>query len=178
MVWCPISSRWNTHQSNVPMIAIMCEIILSFGFLFFMSNIGKLIICAGMINWICKKHGKRRGQIVGDMCLLIGILLAAVGLIVLRYKDPDRKRPIKIPLIIPIIFITALVILIVASALTDLDNILTSLMLLGTAVTGLRIRCDVETETEDLQPSIPFICIRPAESLSRCTWWACGLTLE
>ena len=122
------------YQSNVPMIAIMCEIILSFGFLFFMSNIGKLIICAGMINWICEDHVKRREQIFGDMPLLIGILLAAVGLIVLRYKDPDRERPIKIPLIIPIIFITALVILIVASALTDLDNILTSLMLLGTAV--------------------------------------------
>jgi len=42
------------YQSNVPMIAILCEIILSFIFLFFMSNIGKLIICVGMINWICK----------------------------------------------------------------------------------------------------------------------------
>jgi hypothetical protein len=41
------------YQSNVPMIAIMCEIILSFVFLFFMSNIGKLIICVGMINWTC-----------------------------------------------------------------------------------------------------------------------------
>jgi hypothetical protein len=42
------------HESNVPMIAILCEIILSFVFLFFMSNMGKLIICVGMINWICK----------------------------------------------------------------------------------------------------------------------------
>jgi hypothetical protein len=42
------------YRSNVPMIAILCEIILSFVFLFFMSNIGKLIICVGMINWICK----------------------------------------------------------------------------------------------------------------------------
>jgi amino acid transporter len=42
------------YESNVPMIAILCEIILSFVFLFFMSNIGKLIICVGMINWICK----------------------------------------------------------------------------------------------------------------------------
>jgi len=60
--------------------------------------------------------------------------LAAVGLIVLRYKHPDRQRPIKIPLPIPIIFIIILVILIVASAITDLENIKTSLLLLGTAV--------------------------------------------
>lgn len=60
--------------------------------------------------------------------------MAAVGLIVLRFKDPNRDRPIKIPLPIPIIFITILVILIVASAITDLENIKTSLVLLGTAV--------------------------------------------
>jgi len=42
------------YQSNVPMVAILFEIILSFIFLFFMSNIGKLIIYVGMINWICK----------------------------------------------------------------------------------------------------------------------------
>ncbi len=42
------------YQSNVPMIAILFEIIISFVFLFFMSNIGKLIICVGMINWTCK----------------------------------------------------------------------------------------------------------------------------
>jgi len=60
--------------------------------------------------------------------------LAAVGLIVLRYKHPDRQRPIKIPLPIPIIFIIILVILIVASAITDLENIKTSLLLLGTAI--------------------------------------------
>lgn len=41
------------HQSNVPMIAILFELLTSFIFLFFMSNIGKLIICAGTINWIC-----------------------------------------------------------------------------------------------------------------------------
>lgn len=64
----------------------------------------------------------------------LGILLTAVGLIVLRYKDPHRERPIKIPLVIPIIFIIILVVLIGASALTDLENIKTSLMLLGTAV--------------------------------------------
>ncbi|CAF0820720.1 unnamed protein product [Rotaria sp. Silwood1] len=103
------------YESNVPMVAILCEIILSFIFLFFMSNIGKLIICVGMINWIC-------------------ILLAAVGLIVLRYKHPNRERPIKVPLIVPIIFITILIILIVASALTDLENISTSLLLLATAI--------------------------------------------
>ena len=60
--------------------------------------------------------------------------MAAVGLIVLRYKHPDRERPIKIPLPIPIIFITILVILIVASALTDVDNIMTSIFLLATAI--------------------------------------------
>ncbi|CAF0723956.1 unnamed protein product [Adineta ricciae] len=103
------------YETNVPMIAIMFEIIVSFIFLFFMSNIGKLIICVGMINWTC-------------------ILLAAVGLIVLRYKHPDRERPIKIPLLIPILFITVLVVLIGASAVTDLENIKTSLTLLGTAV--------------------------------------------
>jgi len=103
------------YQSNVPMIAILCEIILSFIFLFFMSNIGKLIICVGMINWIC-------------------ILLAAVGLIVLRYKHPDRERPIKIPLPIPILFNIILVVLIVASAITDPENISTSLLLLATAI--------------------------------------------
>ncbi|CAF0901905.1 unnamed protein product [Adineta ricciae] len=103
------------YKSNVPMIAILCEIILSFVFLFFMSNIGSLIICVGMINWIC-------------------ILMAAVALIVLRYKHPDRERPLKVPLPIPIIFITILVVLIVASALTDRQNITTSIMLLTTAV--------------------------------------------
>ncbi|CAF3259518.1 unnamed protein product [Rotaria socialis] len=103
------------YQTGVPMIAILCEIILSFIFLFFMSNIGKLIICVGMINWIC-------------------ILLASVGLIVLRYKHPDRERPLKVPLFIPICFISILVILIVASALTDLENISTSLLLLATAI--------------------------------------------
>jgi amino acid transporter len=65
---------------------------------------------------------------------LTGILLAAVGLIVLRYKHPDRERPIKVPLAIPIIFIIILVVLIVASALTDVENILTSLLLLATAI--------------------------------------------
>ncbi len=66
--------------------------------------------------------------------LFIGILLAAVGLVVLRYKHPNRERPIKIPLPIPIIFIAILVILIVASAITDIENIKTSLLLLGTAI--------------------------------------------
>ncbi|CAF2824087.1 unnamed protein product [Rotaria sp. Silwood2] len=103
------------YKTNVPMMAIMFEIIISFIFLFFMSSIGTLIICAGMINWIC-------------------ILLTAVGLIVLRYKHPNRERPIKIPMIIPIIFIIILVILIGASAITDIENIKTSLILLGTAV--------------------------------------------
>jgi len=42
------------YKSNVPMIAIMFEIIIGCIFLFFMSNIGQLIICVGMINWICK----------------------------------------------------------------------------------------------------------------------------
>jgi L-type amino acid transporter 5 len=121
------------YQSNVPMIAIMFEIIISFIFLFFMSNIGKLIICVGMINWICKSNLQNEKSLV-RLIILTGILLAAVGLIVLRYKHPNRERPIKIPLIIPIIFIIILVILIVASAITDLENIKTSLILLGTAV--------------------------------------------
>ena len=60
--------------------------------------------------------------------------MTAVGLIVLRYKDPKRHRPIKIPILIPIIFITVLVILILASAITDIDNIKTSFLLLGTAI--------------------------------------------
>jgi amino acid transporter len=60
--------------------------------------------------------------------------LAAIGLIVLRYKHPNRERPIKVPLPIPILFIIILVILIVASALTDLENISTSLLLLATAI--------------------------------------------
>ncbi len=60
--------------------------------------------------------------------------MAAVGLIVLRYKHPDRERPIKIPLPIPILFIAILVVLIVASALTDVENISTSLLLLATAI--------------------------------------------
>ncbi len=60
--------------------------------------------------------------------------MAAVGLIVLRYKYPDRERPIKVPLPVPILFITILVVLIVASALTDVENISTSLLLLATAI--------------------------------------------
>ncbi len=60
--------------------------------------------------------------------------MAAIGLIVLRYKHPDRERPIKIPLPVPIIFIAILIVLIVASALTDLENISTSLLLLATAI--------------------------------------------
>ena len=60
--------------------------------------------------------------------------MAAVALIVLRYKHPDRERPLKVPLPIPIIFIAILVVLIVASALTDRQNITTSIMLLTTAV--------------------------------------------
>lgn len=60
--------------------------------------------------------------------------MTAVGLVVLRLKDPDRARPIKIPIPIPIIFILILLTLVGASILTDLDNILTSLILLGTAV--------------------------------------------
>ncbi|CAF0804923.1 unnamed protein product [Adineta steineri] len=103
------------YETNVPMIAILCELILSFVFLFFMTNIGQLIICVGMINWIC-------------------ILLAAIGLIVLRYKHPDRERPIKIPLPIPILFIISLVVLIGASAIQDVENITTSLLLLATAI--------------------------------------------
>lgn len=55
-------------------------------------------------------------------------------MIVLRFKDPNRERPIKVPLVIPIIFIIILVILIVISALTDVENISTSLLLLATAI--------------------------------------------
>jgi amino acid transporter len=55
-------------------------------------------------------------------------------LIVLRYKHPDRERPLKVPLVIPILFIAILVVLIVASALTDLENIRSSLLLLATAI--------------------------------------------
>lgn len=63
-----------------------------------------------------------------------GILLAAVGLIVLRYKHPNRERPLKVPIIVPIVFIIILVILILVSALTDVENIVTSLLLLATAI--------------------------------------------
>ena len=52
------------YQSNVPMIAILCEIILSFVFLFFMSNIGQLIICVGMINWICNYARRSRSSAI------------------------------------------------------------------------------------------------------------------
>ena len=52
------------YQSNVPMIAILCEIILSFVFLFFMSNIGQLIICVGMINWICNYTRRSRSSAI------------------------------------------------------------------------------------------------------------------
>jgi amino acid transporter len=121
------------YKSNVPMIAIMFEIIIGCIFLFFMSNIGQLIICVGMINWICK-YDFIEFLTLHIIYGCIGILLAAVGLIVLRYKDPDRERPMKIPLPIPIIFITILVVLIVASAVTDVENIKTSLLLLATAI--------------------------------------------
>ena len=57
-----------------------------------------------------------------------------MGLVILRYKDPDRERPIRVPLPIPILFITILVILIGASAKNDPENIRTSLMLLATAI--------------------------------------------
>lgn len=60
--------------------------------------------------------------------------MAGVGLIVLRYKHPNRERPIKIPIFIAIIFIISLVILIGASAVTDVENIKTSLFLLATAI--------------------------------------------
>ena len=60
--------------------------------------------------------------------------MAAVSLIVLRYKDPNRERPIKVPLPIPIIFIVILVVLIIGSAVTDVENIKTSLLLLATAI--------------------------------------------
>ena len=122
------------HESNVPMIAILCEIILSAVFLFFMSNIGQLIICVGMINWICKYSSSPCSLRNSSVTVSKGILLAAVGLIVLRFKHPDRERPLKVPLVIPILFITVLVILIVTSALTDLENITTSLLLLSTAI--------------------------------------------
>ncbi|CAF3912755.1 unnamed protein product [Rotaria sordida] len=103
------------YESNIPVIAILFEIILSFIFLYFISNIRKLIICVGMINWTC-------------------ILLTVVGLIVLRYKHPNRERPIKVPLIISIVFISILIILIVTSVLNDLENISTSLFLLTTTI--------------------------------------------
>lgn len=122
------------YQSNVPMIAILFEIITSFIFLFFMSNIGQLIICAGTINWICMSSFIRNGICFFNDVSFKGILMAAVSLIVLRYKHPDRERPIKVPLPIPIIFIAVLVVLIVGSAVTDVQNIKTSLLLLGTAV--------------------------------------------
>ncbi|CAF0935948.1 unnamed protein product [Didymodactylos carnosus] len=105
------------YKSNVPMIAMLFEVIVSFVFLFFMSNIDRLIICCGMINWI-------------------GILLASVALIVLRYTQPDVVRPIRIPLFVPILFILILIVLIVASAWTDSENITTSLILLSTAIPG------------------------------------------
>ncbi|CAF0931525.1 unnamed protein product [Didymodactylos carnosus] len=104
-------------ESNVPMIAILFEVIISFVFLFFMSNIDRLIICCGMINWI-------------------GILCASIALIVLRYTQPDVPRPMRVPLIVPILFIFILVVLIVASAVTDSENITTSLILLSTAIPG------------------------------------------
>lgn len=66
--------------------------------------------------------------------LIPGILLTAVGLIVLRHKDPNRHRPLRIPLPVPILFIAILVCLIVSSALTDMENVKTSLFLLGTAL--------------------------------------------
>lgn len=124
------------YQSNVPMIAILFEIITSFIFLFFMSNIGQLIICAGTINWICMSSFIHDGITVlfSMMFLFQGILMAAVSLIVLRYKHPDRERPIKVPLIIPIIFIGVLLVLIIGSAITDVQNIKTSILLLATAV--------------------------------------------
>lgn len=76
----------------------------------------------------------RRKEKTSNFLLRLGILLAAVGLIVLRYKHPNRERPIKVPLIVPIIFILILVVLIVASAVTDPENITTSILLLLTAV--------------------------------------------
>ncbi|CAF3802891.1 unnamed protein product [Rotaria sordida] len=98
------------YESDIRIIAILFEIILSFIFLYFMSNIRKLIICVDMINWTC-------------------ILSTVVSLIVLHYKHPNRERPIKVLLIISI-----LIILIVTSVLNDLENISTSLFLLTTTI--------------------------------------------
>ena len=62
------------------------------------------------------------------------MLLSVVGLIILRYKYPNRERPIKVPLVIPIVFILIVVILIIGSIITDLENIITSSLLLATAI--------------------------------------------
>ena len=120
------------HETGVPMVAILCEIILSFVFLFFMSNIGQLIVCVGMINWICKKSNKN--IISNSFDRFLGILFASVGLIILRFKDPDRERPFRVHMAVPIIFIVILCLLIVASAWEDPDNVRTSLILLATAI--------------------------------------------
>ena len=68
------------------------------------------------------------------LSLVLGILMSAVSLIVLRYRHPNRERPIRIPIAIPILFIIILSILIIASAITDIENIGTSLILLSTAI--------------------------------------------
>ena len=72
---------------------------------------------------------------IKNICkVLTGILFAGVGLIILRYRHPDRERPIKISLPIPILFVGILVVLISTSAVTDVDNVITSVKLVGTAV--------------------------------------------
>jgi amino acid transporter len=65
---------------------------------------------------------------------LIGILLTVVGLLILRCKDPHRERPLKIPLCIPYVFIIILTLLIGASAITDMENLSRSLLMLFTAL--------------------------------------------
>ncbi|XP_074604360.1 large neutral amino acids transporter small subunit 2 isoform X2 [Brevipalpus obovatus] len=73
------------HHTPVPAVIAMC--LLSFIYLLF-ENIGKLMDLVGFATW-----------------LAIGIAVLCIPY--LRWKRPDAPRPIKVPLIFPIIYIIA-----------------------------------------------------------------------
>ncbi|KAK3578466.1 hypothetical protein CHS0354_038556 [Potamilus streckersoni] len=64
--------------------------------------------------------------------LSVGMSIA--GLVFLRYKEPDRERPIKFPLIIPIIFLIAVAFLLVVPLYADTKNTGMGLLFVATGL--------------------------------------------
>ncbi|XP_038053370.1 Y+L amino acid transporter 2-like [Patiria miniata] len=122
---CMVGARKGQFPSILGMIQVQRKtpapallFVAAFGLIFLTSNdIGRLINCFSLVTWST-------------------ILASILGLLYLRWKRPDLKRPFKVNLVLPIIFVLVCTCLLVLGIISEPWD---SLIGLGMTLTALPV---------------------------------------